>query len=188
MKGTFRRRYVAAAAPLVALLIMPATALGGPAELPSASVVTSASAESWSFFATTETDVIKDEPFTWEGPNPCTEEWVSVTGHMHHNMHLTLEDDGGMHMTDRVDTQGTGASVALDPKRYVVDDTNFLSINLPGPPPAEDTVIQYTRIIRQGDSFPTPDDFSLRWQFHFTVDANGVPTAQVDGGPTAECK
>jgi hypothetical protein len=106
---------------------------------------------------------------------------------MHHTMHTFIDDAGGVHFTDDVDMQGTGFSDTL--VSYVASDRQFTIVDMPGPP---QTVVQsfisFLRVIRQGETFPMPDDFTLRFQTHFTFNANGVPTATMDTGPTAECR
>jgi hypothetical protein len=102
-------------------------------------------------------------------------------------MHFSIDTSGGVHIDDNVDIHGSGISPTL--VSYTMSDRQFFSINLPGPPQtAEETFNMAERITRAGESWPMPDDYTDQFFIHFTINANGVPTAQTSKGPGNECK
>ncbi len=133
------------------------------------------------------TDVVVDEPLVFADDNPCTGEPVEFTGRAHHVMHFSVDGSGGIHIDDNMDLHGSGISATL--VSYTMSDRQFLSINLPGPPQtAEETVNFSERITRSGESWLMPDDYTAQFFIHFTINADGVPTAQTTKGPGSECK
>jgi hypothetical protein len=130
--------------------------------------------------------VVLDEPFAIIDDNPCTGEPVVFTGTVHHVMTLTTDSSGGSHLDDNLDIHASGISATL--VSYTMSDRQFLSINVPSSEGAETTVNFTTRITRAGESFPFPDDYTAQLFIHFTINANGVPTAETTKGPGSECR
>jgi hypothetical protein len=130
--------------------------------------------------------VVLDEPIAFPDDNPCTGEPVAFTGTVHHVMTFTTDSSGGIHLDDNLSIQASGISATL--VSYTMSDRQFLSINLPSSQGAEETVNITTRITRAGESFPLPDDYTAQFFIHFTINSNGVPTAETTKGPGSECR
>ena len=130
--------------------------------------------------------VVLDEPVAFGDDNPCTGEPVVFTGTVHHVMTVTTDSSGGYHLDDNLSVQASGISATL--VSYTMSDRTFLSINLPSTQGGEETFNFTTRVTRAGESFLLPDDYTFQWFIHFTINANGVPTAETTKGPGSQCK
>ena len=125
-------------------------------------------------------------PYADVQENPCIPgEFVTLTGRTVVAVYTRSDKSGGQHMTFRVITKAQGVSATPIQKKYVLNDENISTFNLPSSGTAEFTVIINHLLIRQGGltsgdiSLGGEDDYRLKSTFHFTV-ANGVPTATVD--------
>ena len=101
-------------------------------------------------------------------------------------MTVTTDSSGGYHLDDNLSVQASGISATL--VSYTMSDRTFLSINLPSTQGGEETFNFTTRVTRAGESFLLPDDYTFQWFIHFTINANGVPTAETTKGPGSQCK
>ena len=101
---------------------------------------------------------------------------------MHTLITTTVDESGGLHMGVHVDeTSLTG--VGADGKDYHASGEDHSQENTSGPPPVTTTVMDNFRIIGPEQN----DNFFLYMHTHVTVNANGVPTAQVDNN-RMECR
>jgi hypothetical protein len=89
-----------------------------------------------------------------------------------------------MHYTFRTITKMQGATVDLNPKKYVLNDEDVQEFNQVGATEATNEINQV--LIRQGE-VPGDinlggfgDDFKSKTKVHFTINALGTPTAYVN--------
>ena len=131
-------------------------------------------------------------PFSTEQFNECLGETTSIQGTVHEVFQFTLGLDG-LHTHHLTDSKGTGVVTdSPDPARIGAkytysqsqdDEINGLTF------PFEITDIFDQKMIAAGN-VPSPvggDDSYLRFQFHITLNANGVPTAEVSN-VTIQCR
>ena len=109
--------------------------------------------------------------------NPCTGEFFVATG----TFHIVFSSAAGPSGIDHLNLalNGLAHGVAVSGTRYVFIEDVHEHVNVHGSPPSffPATIKSVTsfRIIGQG----TVQDFSVHLLVHFTVNANGEPTATV---------
>jgi hypothetical protein len=106
--------------------------------------------------------------------NPCTGETLDVTGTAQIITHTTIDATGAAHTTFLFDTQGVSAVSQTTGVTYRLVDT----VSVPtydGPLPAVGSALSTFRLVGPGPG----NDQVLRFQLHFTINANGETTASV---------
>jgi hypothetical protein len=120
-------------------------------------------------------------------PSCVAAEQVVLTGTVRHRFQVNFDGSGGVHIHDYYSAhgRGTGYVALLQPvASYVASDEQLQSTNLTSG--SSSTVVFNTRVVRLGESV-TADDLILKSRVHFTMNANGVVTADF-ADETAECK
>jgi hypothetical protein len=122
-------------------------------------------------------------PLTRDGTDPCTGETVVLQGTAHQEINVTASSSGNYTAgdTSKVSLKGVAP---VSGAQYVGEDQSSFSNT--GPLPMEITSVQSVLMIRQGETLPA-DDFYQFVKVHMTVNANGVPTADVSM-LNAQCK
>jgi hypothetical protein len=132
--------------------------------------------------------VFYDGPFAMAIPGPCVStDVISLTGRMVITFYGRPDGSGGQHITFRTVTklQGTNQDL-INPKKYVMNDENVTDTNIPSGGSYDQTQVINQGVIRQGETtgdnifLGSGDDFMLKTTIHFTVNANGIPTAAVN--------
>jgi hypothetical protein len=126
-------------------------------------------------------------PFPFASVNPCTGEAFSGGGFIHFKIYLTSAPNFHISVEENLeDVKGvtvTGVSyvVPAQTSDQMISDQDFA--------PSTGTFEEMEQFIRQAEdgTLIIGDDFYLRMSFHFTVNANGVPTASFTDA-TATCK
>ena len=115
--------------------------------------------------------------------DPCTMESIAFTGYIHIKIATTIDESGGVHLdlsSDQTSLTGVGM---VTQNTYRASDEQHQIENTQGLAPLTMTVIDNFRILG-----PNPNDNWIMYMHsHFTVNANGVPTAAVDN-VQAECR
>jgi hypothetical protein len=126
--------------------------------------------------ATTEkfTDTLPiDEVLT----NPCTGESVHFTGKFLFVSHVTQDDNGGLHVHSSIQPRGLSGTGLESGTRYRFVGTDESVVYIPPEGGVREfTSVRHFRVVSE-NSF---DNWLVSATFHFTVDANGEPTAEVD--------
>jgi hypothetical protein len=141
-------------------------------------------------------DVTVQRDFAISEPSCVPDEFLVLTGTVRDRLVIRMDSSGGWHFDDYSSTHGSGSGFSVSDvlmqtpiASYFANDDALTTINIPGPTFETDTV-SYTRVIRQAetvDPVTGGDDLYLRTHTHFTLNANGVPTASVDQ-PSAVCR
>jgi hypothetical protein len=116
-------------------------------------------------------------PIAGTVPNPCTGEAVAVTGYLHLQAGVTFTDGVLTHSEVHVNLQGVSGVALVTGARYADSENSNEVMNF-NPPQSEETTELTTNLVRQGESV-TMDDFHSKLLIHVTINANGVPTAEV---------
>ena len=126
--------------------------------------------------ATTEkfTDTLPiDEVLT----NPCTGESVHFTGKFLIVSHVTQDDNGGLHVYSSIQPRGLSGTGLESGTRYRFVGTDESVVYIPPEGGVREfTSVRHFRVVSENSS----DNWLVSATFHFTVDANGEPTAEVD--------
>jgi hypothetical protein len=130
-----------------------------------------------------------DADFEFTEPSCIDGETVSLKGHLTVINQTVVSDSGNMHEVSQWKASGTGVGLNATNVKVAsysssddqITDTNLLNL------PIEYNQVFYTKVIRQGEtatgdaggtSSTVGDDLFMRWQMHFTINANGQTTAQ----------
>jgi hypothetical protein len=126
--------------------------------------------------AFTETDVEREMPVTILANHPCTGEPVVLQGHLLVKEHIT---SNATHVTviESTNTQVTGVNPITGVK-YVSSDADTFTLTVQKS--ASGTGHQSWLFTRSGESWPVPDDFYLHILLHFTTNAAGAVTAEIE--------
>jgi hypothetical protein len=120
----------------------------------------------------------------------CTAGLIAFTGTEKFTFHRTDDAANGIHQFF-LDVVASGTGFDAMGVMYTFGEHSSNTFNIPGPPDSFNITIRFDyRAIRQGEPSPplSMDDMILHSVFHFTFDANGVPTAQVThDNPTPVC-
>lgn len=130
-------------------------------------------------------DLVADTviPFTNSGTvNPCNGEVVQLSGSVNFRSHLTIDQNGGIHLVVHENAQGLSGVGCTTGAKYQVNsaedqETNFKAL------PAESTFTMHSNVIGQG----TVPNFVFHLTVHTTVNANGEVTALVLN-TSSDCK
>lgn len=129
---------------------------------------------------TPRTSVVVNEqrvPITPTYPHPCVpaDGMIAFSGYLHTVITATADANGGVHLGVQVkETSLTGVGVVTG-RLYRASSELHQTVNDRGSAPLTTTVTDHFRITGSG-----PDDnFFMRMTTHLTVNANGVPTADV---------
>ena len=117
--------------------------------------------------------------------NPCVPQdgLIAFSGYAHTVIGTTIDQNGGVHFEVQVtETSLTGVGIVTG-KVYRASNEMHQSASNQGPAPVTVTSVDNFRIIGPGKL----DNFYMRMTTHVTVNANGVPTADVENGDT-ECR
>jgi hypothetical protein len=133
--------------------------------------------------AFTETDVEREMPVTILVDHPCTGEPVVLQGHLLVKEHITST---ATHVTviESTNTQVTGVN-PITGVRYVSSDADTFTLTVQKS--ASGTGHQSWLFSRSGESWPVPDDFYLHILLHFSTNAAGVATAEIENFST-DCR
>lgn len=121
-------------------------------------------------------------PITVTFPNPCTGEDVTVSGYFQVVFHITEDANGGIHVAvegNASQVSGVGTSGT----KYRATGGFWEEFNVPAGGAIDYTLVDVINLISQGSG----DNFAFHVTLHFTVDANGNPTAEVVN-ISAECR
>jgi hypothetical protein len=115
---------------------------------------------------------------------PCAGEIVQLTGTLHLQNHLTLDDAGGAHFKTHAQPQGISGDGLISGDKYqgtgvTQEHDNFNAGGLP----IALTFVNNFRIIGQGSG----NNLLIHTTAHLTVNENGVVTANVSNA-SAECR
>jgi hypothetical protein len=125
--------------------------------------------------------------------NPCRMELVFLEGGQHAHFYIDTSTAGNIHVEIHYNTTGVkgyALTATGDSVRYNNAETADWVWNVAGPPPIEQTVTIDTHLIRQKEdaiSSTIGDDFFYHQTMHFTVNAQGIPTATVTN-VSADCR
>ena len=110
--------------------------------------------------------------------NPCNGDTVTLTGEGHAVMRMAFDSAGGFHFVDVSNTMGPLQGVGLPSgATYKANQTvNTVANDNGQTPQVELTMVMSEVLISQG---PEPN-FVVHSTVHFTVNSNGVPTADVN--------
>ena len=130
-------------------------------------------------FAATVSTTNQQIPFALVAFVPCANngagELVLVSGTLHVLQHLTITEDGNVHVKTHFQPQGASGVGLTTGDTYHATGVTQEEFNSNGPLPFTDTYINNFRIIGQG-----PDNNLLVHQtIHITINANGELTADV---------
>ena len=113
----------------------------------------------------------------------CTEA-IQVTGRLHVVSRTTLDARGGVHSTIHSQAMGVSGVGSISGVRYRGTGVTRTTTNVSGSGfPLVSTDINNFRLIGEGEG----ENFHVHATVHTTINANGVMTAEVQGG-TIECK
>jgi hypothetical protein len=126
--------------------------------------------------------------------NVCRGELVYMQNQNNQNAHfdISTSSDGNLHVEIHYNNMGVHG-YAITPTGTVNYNNGEVADwvwNIDGPPPLEQTQTINTHLIRQGEdalSSTVGDDFFYHQTLHVTVNAQGVPTAQVTN-VSADCR
>jgi hypothetical protein len=113
--------------------------------------------------------------------NPCNADLVALTGQTHTVIHITQASSGNYSADVDVSSTYTGLG-APSGLSYQGSDTFHDQFLVANPLPFEETILEEIHLRSQTNA----GNYTLRAQFHFTVNANGVLTADVEN-PTTRC-
>jgi hypothetical protein len=126
-------------------------------------------------------------------PSCVPDEFLALTGTVRHRFVIRMDSSGGSHLDDYYSAHGSGSGFSVEDvlmqtpiSSYVASEDALQTTNVSGPGFEYDAVF-YTRVIRQGETVPA-DDLYLRSHTHFTLNANGVPSASFVEPPTLVCR
>jgi|tagenome__1003787_1003787.scaffolds.fasta_scaffold19950355_1 hypothetical protein len=121
-------------------------------------------------------------PVPAEATNPCNGEEVTLSGTAHEEAHATYNGDGSIHSTFHVNWSGVSGSGNLGNKyRAASTDIEILNEQVA----YEQTVTVTERFVSQGSA----PNFTVRDQFHITVNADGTLTSSHHNvSPDPDCK
>jgi len=108
-------------------------------------------------------------------------EEVKLTGNLHVLMHITFDDNGGIHAKTHFQPQGISGIGEDSGDKY--QGTGVTQTQFNGKVGVEVTFVNNFRMIGQGKG----NNFLVHETFHITVNANGDATASVDNF-TTDCK
>lgn len=108
-------------------------------------------------------------------------EWVELTGTVHDSFHVTYDARGGFHLTDHWNYQGIKGIGWTTGDKYRA--TGAGQYNVTSKVGYEETSVWHFKVNGQGPG----NKFTVRANFHITVNANGTVTAYHDNW-TVECK
>jgi hypothetical protein len=127
--------------------------------------------------ALTETEIEMVKPVTVLANNPCTGEPVVLKGHLLLRFHITLN---ATHLTiiESTNTQGVTGVNPITGVKHVSSDVDTFTLTLQKSTSA--TGHQSWLFSRSGESASVPDDFYLHSLIHFSTNAAGIVTAEID--------
>jgi hypothetical protein len=108
--------------------------------------------------------------------NPCTGESVHFTGEFLFVSHVTQDENGGLHVYSSIQPRGLSGTGLESGTRYRFVGTDESVVYIPEGGVREFTSVRHFRVVSENSS----DNLLVSATFHFTVDANGEPTAEVD--------
>ena len=118
--------------------------------------------------------------------NPCVPgDVITWSGRTVITSSLRTDGSGGTHSSFRIVNKAQGVTTSLSPKKYVFNNENLTDDNIPSGGSQDSTIIINYGVIRQEDTCDIAlgcmlgDDFLVKTTFHFTVNAQGMPTANV---------
>jgi hypothetical protein len=115
--------------------------------------------------------------------NPCLGEPVQLTGNLHLLFHITITDNGTIHVKQQANPQGVPGTGLVSGAKYQGTGVTESVLNLIGPPPVTTTFVNNFRIIGQGPA----NNYLVHTNTHLTINANGEPTAEVINA-SVECR
>jgi hypothetical protein len=138
-------------------------------------------------FAASTVTINQQVPFAQNAFVPCANngagEPVLISGTLHILQHQTLSDAGNLHIKVHFQPQGASGVGLVTGDSYRATGVTQEEMNVNGPLPFTDTFINNFRIIGQ-----VPDNnFLVHQTIHFTINANGVLTADVVN-TSVECR
>ena len=113
-------------------------------------------------------------PIQFDFFNDCTNEFVSASGMQLEECTAKQDSSGGNHMQCRLILHGTAVGMTTG-AGYVFSETFHDVTNLPKSGVDEETFLDYARMMSLGRNMP---DLRVRFGFHTTIDANGIPRAE----------
>lgn len=108
-------------------------------------------------------------------------EWVDLNGPLHILFRTTIDDNGGFHSMVHFQPQGISGTGLTTGDSYQATGETLETFN--GKVGFEDTYVNNFKIIGQGPG----NNFLVHNTIHFTVNANGEVTADVDNS-SVECR
>ena|SRR2546425_414463 len=119
--------------------------------------------------------------------NPCVPgDTITWSGRTVITFSFRSDGSGGTHSRFRVINKAQGTTTnLLNPKKYVLNNENLTDDNIPSGGSQDSTLVINYGVIRQEDTCDIAlgcmwgDDFLEKVTFHFTVNAQGTPTATV---------
>ena len=140
-------------------------------------VLTAASTAAGADPAFSETEVEMVIPVTVLTNNPCTGEPVMIQGHLFLREHITLN---ATHVTisEQTNTQGVAAVNPITGVKYVTNDTDTFTATVQKSTSAMGH--QSFLFSRSGESASVPDDFYLHYLIHFSTNAAGTVTTEIE--------
>jgi hypothetical protein len=134
--------------------------------------------------AETETEVEMVIPVNVGIASPCTGEPVVIQGHLFLRFH---ETSNATHLTisEQTNTQGVTGVNPITGVKYVMSDVDTFTVTVQKS--ASATGRQSWLFSRNGESWPSPDDFYIQYLIHFSWNAAGTVTAEIDNFST-DCR
>src|SRR2546427_2312652 len=138
--------------------------------------------------ASAQPAVLYDGPLLFPpADNPCVPgDVITWSGRTVMTSYLRSDGSGGTHSSFRIINKAQGATTnLLNPKKYVFNNENLTDDNIPSGGSQDSTLVINYGVIRQEDKCDIVlgcmlgDDFLVKVTFHFTVNAQGIPTANV---------
>ena len=116
--------------------------------------------------------------------NPCTGEIVNFSGVLHFIITETFDKDGGEHITNHLNTQGSQGIGATTGAHYRLIQVNNAEQNFRPPFPEEFTSVMNLKVVGTHGA-PT---FFIRMTVHFTRNANGDFTVNKSSFKASDCE
>jgi hypothetical protein len=118
--------------------------------------------------------------------HPCTHEPVALTGLIHMKIHVT-DNGSSFHVEMSSNTRNVKGTGMLTGLEYINNDEQTIIMESTKGADNNGFILQ-SNFMRQGEIRTDPDDdFIFHWNGHFTINAVGVPTAEVSN-IYLECK
>jgi len=123
-------------------------------------------------------------PVDFTAFSQCAGEELHFSGYFHWNSHLTIDAQGGFHSVFIANDHDLGAVGLTTGIKYREVGATTEIFNVKGTAPQEGTVTVTLNYIGQG-----PNNNAInRFQFHYTINANGVITVEFVNSTTIRCQ